>query len=125
MEKRIACTARKVFSTIPHLNGDILAKTLLKYTRKVPNGHSTIQYKIPFLVKKKRSIFFLQFFPWPETPEDKMRRNLKSYFSISQTNSYDGSTVFIFGELSKRRILLVDSDGSLASKEPYPGIKIR
>lgn len=54
-----------------------------------------------------------------------MRRNLKSYFSISQTNSYDGSTVFIFGELSKRRILLVDSDGSLASKEPYPGIKIR
>lgn len=54
-----------------------------------------------------------------------MRRNLKSYFSISQTNSYDGSTVFIFGELSKRRILLVDSDGSLASKEPYPGIKTR
>ena len=61
MEKRIACTARKVFSTIPHLNGDILAKTLLKYTRNVPNGHNTIQYKIPFLVKKKRSIFFTIF----------------------------------------------------------------
>ena len=124
MEKRIACTARKVFSTIPHLNGDILAKTLLKYTRKVPNGHSTIQYKIPFLVKKKRSIFFT-IFSLARNARGQNEKKLKSYFSISQTNSYDGSTVFIFGELSKRRILLVDSDGSLASNEPYPGIKIR
>lgn len=37
-----------------------------------------------------------------------MGKKLKKLFSISQTNSYDGSTVFIFDELSRRSILLVD-----------------
>lgn len=83
MEKRIACTARKVFSTIPHLNGDILAKTLLKYTRKVPNGHSTIQYKIPFLVKKNAVFFFTIFFLVRNARGQNKKKLKKLFFNIA------------------------------------------
>lgn len=69
-----------------------MAETLLKYIRKIPNGHSRIT-KFPFQSRKNAVVvfFFLQFFfSCPETPEDKMGKNLKSYFQYRKQTAATG-----------------------------------